>query len=49
MLATSQAPLRVLAVEDEPLLAVQLHEHLQGGDSDVALRQQGEEGQGLFR
>ena len=49
MLATSLAPVRIPAVEDESLLAVHLHEHLQSGGLDVALRQQGEEGLGLLR
>ncbi|MDH4562159.1 response regulator [Pseudomonas sp. BN411] len=48
MLATSQALVRIPAVEDEPLLAVHLHEHLQDGGFDVALHQQGEEGLGLL-
>ncbi|MBD2838227.1 hypothetical protein ID144_14350 [Pseudomonas sp. JM0905a] len=30
-------------------MAVHLHEYLQDGDFDVALRQQGEEGLGLLR
>ena len=44
MLATSLALVRIPAVEDEPLLAVHQHEHLQSGGLDVALRQQGEDG-----
>ncbi len=49
MLATSRTPARILAIEDDPLLAAHLHDHLQGRGFDVTLRQDGEEGLGLAR
>jgi two-component system response regulator PfeR len=49
MLATSRTTARILAIEDDPLLAAHLHDHLQDRGFDVTLRQDGEEGLGLAR
>ena len=49
MLATSHTPARILAIEDDPLLAAHLHDHLKGRGFDVTLRQDGEEGLDLAR
>ncbi|MDH4567720.1 response regulator transcription factor [Pseudomonas sp. BN414] len=49
MLATPRTPARILAIEDDPLLAAHLHDHLQGRGFDVTLRQDGEEGLGHAR
>ncbi|WP_041770401.1 response regulator transcription factor [Metapseudomonas resinovorans] len=49
MQAQSRAPARILAIEDDPLLAAHLHDHLRHRGFDVTLRQDGEEGLGLAR
>lgn len=45
----SRAPARILAIEDDPLLAAHLHDHLRHKGFDVTVRQNGEEGLGLAR
>ncbi len=49
MQGIQRAPARILAIEDDPLLAAHLHDHLKLRGFDVTLRQDGEEGLGLAR
>ncbi|MGF6692605.1 two-component system response regulator PfeR [Metapseudomonas resinovorans] len=49
MQVTPRAPARILAIEDDPLLAAHLHDHLRGRGFDVTLRHDGKEGLGLAR
>src|SRR5262245_45120640 len=49
MHVSSRTPARILAIEDDPLLAAHLHDHLRHRGFDVTLRQDGEEGLGLAR
>ncbi|MDH4610866.1 response regulator transcription factor [Pseudomonas sp. BN102] len=44
-----RAPARILAIENDPLLAAHLHDHLRNKGFDVTLRQDGEEGLALAR
>ncbi|CAD5106404.1 response regulator transcription factor [Zestomonas carbonaria] len=47
MQSIPSASARILAIEDDPLLASHLHEHLRRRGFDVTLRQSGEEGLAL--
>lgn len=44
MLTSTRTPARILAVEDDPLLACHLQSHLMGCGFDVTLRHDGSEG-----